>query len=286
MKVILLLGISLILGFEAPKDKTNSNHNSTVTVTSSDSIPDMVDPVQISPFFNGCDTFETTAEKRECSNEKVLAFISEHLNYPKEAKARKTEGRVIITFTIEKDGSMTFDEDLKKVIIRDPGDGCGQEALRVIKMMPKWIPATSMGKIIAVRYTIPVKFELEKENRSIYFDKDSIPILVSEMPLFPGCDSLGNEEERRECSRKKMNTFIKKNLKYPQSDLCYEGTVVVRIIIGENGQILKSKLLRNPGGGLGKSALDVIKKMPNWIPGKENGKPIKVQMTIPVKFRL
>ena len=87
----------------------------------------------------------------------LYSFIYTNLRYPQEAIDNGIEGNVYITFAIEKDGSIT---NIK--ILRDIGYGCGAEAVRVLKMMPKWIPGSQRGKPVRVQFNIPIKFELKQ----------------------------------------------------------------------------------------------------------------------------
>ena len=85
----------------------------------------------------------------------VNEFLKKNLRYPAEAKAKGIEGRVIMQFVIDRDGS------LKDVVVRrDIGGGCGEEAARVVKMMPKWKPAKQNGAPVKIFYTLPVNFNL------------------------------------------------------------------------------------------------------------------------------
>jgi TonB family protein len=86
----------------------------------------------------------------------LFAFISRNLQYPSEARANGIEGRVFIQFIVEKDGSLS---DIK--VLRDIGGGCGAEALRIIKIMPKWIPGQSAGKNQRMRFTLPLRFFIQ-----------------------------------------------------------------------------------------------------------------------------
>jgi TonB family protein len=82
-------------------------------------------------------------------------FIAQNIQYPELAKQNNVSGRVFIQFIVEKDGSLS---DLK--ILRDPGSGLGDEAMRVIKSSPKWKPGMQNGKVVRVQYTVPVNFSL------------------------------------------------------------------------------------------------------------------------------
>lgn len=81
-------------------------------------------------------------------------FIKENLRYP-DTKS-DVQGRVIVSFMVERDGSLS---DIKVVRGLDPA--FDEEALRVVKMMPKWSPGATDGKISVMRYTIPIIFKKE-----------------------------------------------------------------------------------------------------------------------------
>lgn len=93
--------------------------------------------------------------------EKLMLFIQENMRYPKSAAKKSIEGRVICQFTIKKDGSI----DHKSIIvIRGLHKSLDKEAIRIIKKMPKWKPGEDFnGQAIDCKYTIPVKFKLNKE---------------------------------------------------------------------------------------------------------------------------
>lgn len=86
----------------------------------------------------------------------MYKFINKHIDYPRMAKESGISGRVFVTFVVERDGSVT---DVK--ILRGIGGGCDEEAMRVIKMMPKWNPGEQRGKPVRVQYRMPIKFTLQ-----------------------------------------------------------------------------------------------------------------------------
>lgn len=90
--------------------------------------------------------------------EAMYAYIQKNLVYPEKAKAEGIEGRVFVTFTIEKDGSIS-----NILIKRAIGGGCEEAAVEMIKNMPKWNPGKQKGKPVRFQFTLPIKFELPKE---------------------------------------------------------------------------------------------------------------------------
>ena len=86
----------------------------------------------------------------------LYKFIQQNLKYPQLAKENNITGRVFVQFVVEKDGSVS---NVKAA--RDIGGGCGAEAVRVIKSMPKWTPGKQRGKAVRAAYTLPVNFVLQ-----------------------------------------------------------------------------------------------------------------------------
>ncbi len=112
--------------------------------------------------------------------------------------------------------------------------------------------------------------------------------IVEEMPTFKGCEGVDDKKERKACADQEMLKFIYKNIKYPAiaRENHIQGTVVIRFIINEDGSISDTEIIRDIGGKCGDEALRVVEKMPNWNPGKQRGRAVKVQFNLPVKFRL
>ncbi|MFK7775452.1 MAG: energy transducer TonB [Saprospiraceae bacterium] len=107
----------------------------------------------IKPRFPGCEDRLTEEERISCSKEKMYAFIQKHLRYPPEAKDKGISGEVILHFFIEADGNIR-----EPKLVLEPGGGCGAEAIRVIKMMPKWIPG-KVKRNIAFETSVSILFE-------------------------------------------------------------------------------------------------------------------------------
>ncbi len=82
-------------------------------------------------------------------------YLTANLKYPKQARDKRTTGRVILSFIVEKDGSLS---DIK--VLRGVGDGTDEEAVRVIKNSPGWKPGILNGRPVRVAYTMPIFFQL------------------------------------------------------------------------------------------------------------------------------
>jgi len=79
-------------------------------------------------------------------------YIEKNLRYPDECM----QGRVVVSFTIEKDGSIT---DAK--VVKSVSEGADKEALRLVNNMPKWKPGKQLGKAVSTKYTLPIEFKLQ-----------------------------------------------------------------------------------------------------------------------------
>lgn len=112
--------------------------------------------VEDMPRFPGCEDESNKDERKQCATQKMLEFIYKNIKYPAIARENGVEGTVVITFVVEKSGEIT---DAR--IVRDIGAQCGQEALRVVNDMPKWIPGKQRGRAVRVQFNLPVKFKLE-----------------------------------------------------------------------------------------------------------------------------
>jgi len=85
-------------------------------------------------------------------------YLLKNIRYPAIARENNTQGRVIVSFVCERDGSLT---DVK--VARGIGDGCDEEAVRVIKASPRWKPGIQNGRPVRVAYSVPISFTLSSE---------------------------------------------------------------------------------------------------------------------------
>jgi len=111
--------------------------------------------VEQMPRFPGCENESDDNAKKQCATKKMLEFIYKNIKYPAIARENGVEGTAVISFVVEKDGSVSAPK-----VVRDIGAGCGGEALRVVKKMPKWTPGKQRGRSVRVQFNLPVKFKL------------------------------------------------------------------------------------------------------------------------------
>jgi protein TonB len=112
------------------------------------------------------------------------------------------------------------------------------------------------------------KEEEEVEERQIF-------MVVEEAPSFPGGDEMRMK-------------YLSDNIKYPQiaKESGIQGTVYITFVVERDGSVTDIKVMRGIGGGCDEEAIRVVQSMPKWMPGKQRGKPVRVQFNMPIKFTL
>ena len=295
--------------FSTNNAKVTSNDLSSITTVNEE-----VEEIEEEEIF----TVVETQPQFPGGDDSLYNFIYSNLRYPELAICTKMEGRVFITFVVEKDGSIT---NVK--IIRDIGGGCGHEAKRVVEMMPKWIPGKQNGKTVRVQYNLPITFKLNEEDKAKTID--DFPFLKNDSTSsntivkvifhldqahgekgeaeFQNTIDMSESDEETEIilsidpvetqpqfpgGKDSLYNFIYSNLRYPQSAMRYqlEGRVFITFVVEKDGSITNVRILRDIGGGCGQEAKRVVEMMPKWIPGKQNGKTVRVQYNLPITFKL
>lgn len=218
---------------------------------------------------------------------KMMDYLSKNIKYPEEAKEKGISGRVFLSFVIEKDGAVSNVKVAKGI-----GKECDDEALRVVKAMPKWKPGLMKGKPVRVSYMLPIFFKLDEgeaykpvkgetvaPQADLKPGKDGVWDIAETMPEYPGgIDGL--------------RTFMQDNLtvpeKYKDMDTKAEYRIFVQFVVAEDGSITNVELKKPEPSkkDLNDEAVRVVKAMPKWKPGTVDGKPVKVRYLLPVTYRL
>lgn len=206
-------------------------------------------------------------------DKELLKFLNNTISYPQIAHENDIEGRVVISFVVEKDGSITNPEAVKSV---DPS--LDEEAMRVIMLSPKWTPGQDKGKAVRVKYTIPIQFSLGKKTDSglnTPSPKSDALRVAEKMPQYPGGEQA-------------LLKYLTDNVKYPQiaKDNGIKGRVVVSFIVEEDGSVSSVEILKSVDPSLDKEAMRVVGTFPKWTPALSEGKPVRVRYALPVMFNL
>lgn len=147
-------------------------------------------------------------------------------------------------------------------------------------------------KVLETEYLVDtiVMFDPETKEEKIQVVKSEVYRVVEEMPRFPGCeDEPENGPAKDKCAQRKLMEYLGENLQYPKAakENNLEGMVVASFIVDSSfGNISDIKILKSLGSGCDEEVIRVMKNMPPWIPGKQNGKNVNVRYTLPVKFKL
>ena len=88
--------------------------------------------------------------------EAMIEYLSSNIKYPADAQKQKVDGRVLVNFVVEKDGSIT---EVK--VVKPTFPSLDAEAIRVVKAMPKWKPGYQRGQAVRVQFTMPINFSLK-----------------------------------------------------------------------------------------------------------------------------
>jgi len=162
-------------------------------------------------------------------------FLAQNIRYPAIAKQNKIQGRVYVQFVVEKDGSLS---DVK--VIREPGSGTGDEAVRVMKLSPKWNPGKQNGQAVRVQFTLPINFALS--------------------------DASDNADYQS------FYKFIQTYVRYPTKakDNGIQGRVFVQFNVNDDKHIQNIKVLRSPDESLSTELVRVLQKFGQLPEAKPN----------------
>ena len=159
--------------------------------------------------------------------EALMKFIMTNLKYPETCRKEGIQGRVVIKFVVNTDGSIVDMEET-----RSPHADLTAEAMRVIKMMPKWTPATVGGKTVRSRFFLPVMFWLDGGKKTQYTSPQK--------PQSP--QSLTDEQKAVHDwfgAQPELMTHLNKNIRYPKEcqEQGFEGRVLVSIAVEKDGSV-------------------------------------------------
>lgn len=163
--------------------------------------------------------------------EALMKFMMTNLKYPETCRKEGIQGRVVIKFVVNTDGSIVDMEE-----VRSPHADLTAEAMRIIKMMPKWTPATVGGKTIRSRFNLPVMFRLDGGKKTQYTSPQK--------PQSP--QSLTDEQKAVHDwfgAQPELQTHLNKNIRYPKEcqEQGFEGRVLVSIAVEKDGSVSVEK---------------------------------------------
>lgn len=197
----------------------------------------------------------------------LMKYINDNLTYPQDALDAGMQGQVVVQFAIDTSGKV-----VNTRIKEGLSHSCDSVVLTIVRSMPNWIPVNKNR--ISDIFTLPIHFKLPYDYKLVNGEK--IYTTCEQMPMFPG-------------GEKNMFRFIADNLKWPLFEYegsHFQGRVIIRFIVTEEGKITNIKVIKGIDQGLDKEAIRVVESMPDWTPAKIEGKNVKCYYTLPVVFRL
>ncbi|TSJ43915.1 TonB family protein [Mucilaginibacter corticis] len=202
-------------------------------------------------------------------------FLGSTIHYPKIDRDNKVGGRVIVTFVVEQDGSLS---NIKAV--RGPSETLMQAAVDALSQSPKWEPGYQNGRTVRVAYTVPVSFTLPNQEPAApgatQQPADKVFGRIGDQPMFPG----GFDE---------FGKYLTKAIRYPKADhdAGIAGRVICTFVVEKDGSLTDIKAVRGPSETLNDEAVRVLAASPKWVPGKTaDGQPARVAYTVPINFQL
>ncbi len=248
----------------------------------------------------------------------LMRFLGTNTTYPQSAKDNNKEGMVVVSYLVQADGSITNAQIVKGI---DPS--LDEEALRVIRLMPKWEPGKQKGKAVAVQFNLPIRFRLEHDIEASPTQATpisttpvveqpplpAVPPVLIEKPISLELNELivtgiaptnAKLEERREIFKvveqmpefpggnAELFKFLGKNISYPKAAAKkgLEGMVVITFVVEPDGRITGAKVVKQVSDDIDAEALRVINAMPKWQAGLQRGIKVSVQYNLPIRFEL
>ncbi len=248
--------------------------------------------VEEMPRFPGCEDIANAEERQACANQELMLYIYENLVYPEAAKEAGVEGMSVLKLVIGKDGAI---KDFS--ITRPVSEALDAEVLRIAQQMQQeitWVPGVQRGRKVNVALQLPIRFKLDDkadEVEEVAPAEGDIFKVVEEMPRFPGCEDIENSQYREKCAQQRLLEFVFKNIRYPKSARVagIEGVVVARMVIEPTGEVGAYSIARSVDQILDEEVLRIAKLMQEqitWVPGRQRGKKVAVEINLPVAFRL
>ena len=194
----------------------------------------------------------------------LLKYLQENIKYPPKALKDSIQGRVIVQFVVDKTGKVG---EVK--VVRSVDKDLDEEAVRIVKTLPKFIPGRQNGQAVSVWYTLPVTFKLQDKQEP---EKPKDVEVKAEFP--------GGEEA--------LSQFLKDQIKYPPkaAKKRIQGRVEVAFWIDKSGKVHDVKVVESVDKDLDKEAVRVCKLLPDFIPATVNGEPVEVLFKLPIRFKI
>ncbi|OYX24947.1 MAG: hypothetical protein B7Z06_08125 [Flavobacteriales bacterium 32-35-8] len=251
------------------------------------------------PIFKGCEDLNSSEEKRKCTSNKIQELVGKNFNTSIASENGLTgRQRITVLFKISAEGNIVDAQ------ARAPHPALEKEAVRVVNTLPKMLPGKQKGKNVMVPYSLPIvfvvsdtdettnpidistSFETTKETEKIMDDVEVPFAVIEHVPIFPGCEDLASNDEKKRCASDKIQEFVAKNF---NKDIASEKGLVGRqrittmFKINTEGNIVDVQS-RAPHPALEEETIRVVKLLPKMQPGKQKGREVVVPYSLPIVF--
>lgn len=198
-----------------------------------------------------------------------VQWVNSVLRFPQEALEKNITGKVTVSFTIAKDGSITNAE-----ILKSSNPIFDKEVMRVISSAPKWTPGKSGGKPVEVKYIFPIVFDNKK---AVVPDTD--PSIQPAEFISPDTGESGPAE---------FTKWYFYRIEYPEKakEEGIMGRGRIAFEITETGELENIRVVQGIHPLLDSAAIQVVRKSPKWKPATKDGAPVKTTYTFPYVFQL
>lgn len=190
-----------------------------------------------------------------------------------EKESKLTVGKVMVEPTEHLDGDVEYQSPVDTVIVEKAPETI-KKRTAPFKAPKKEEEEMPFDEVMLGGIDI-IEPDSCEESYNTYCEENKIFDVVEQMPCFPG-------------GSQKLFEYLEQNMRYPMvaEENCIQGRVVVTFVVEKDGSINGVKVVKSVDPSLDKEAARLVKRMPKWCPGKQNGQPVRVNYTIPVTFRL
>jgi len=139
-------------------EETDINEDTEIEIVDIEEVneePEVFIVVEDMPTFPGCEKVKSKKEREKCADTELRKYLGRTVKYPAMAKDAGISGRVYVNFVVMEDGRIS-----KIKLLKGIGGGCDEEAMRVVKKMPRWNPGKQRGRNVRVSYNLPINFVL------------------------------------------------------------------------------------------------------------------------------
>lgn len=192
-----------------------------------------------------------------------MKWVSDRVTYPEEARSKNIEGWVTVSYTIQKDGSISIGQAGNESL-----QVLSNEIIRVINSAPNFEPPKNVEANEPLTSSITIGFKLPDQVL-----RDPPFVVVESMPMYPGGDAA-------------LLQFIKENTNYPEElkKEKIEGRVIVRFMVTPDGTVDGISVLKGVHPLIDAEAIRLVQQLKGWKPGMQGGKPVNVWYMVPVTF--